>query len=196
MSFRYWRVATMKYPPEPLTLDEVRALIGACSPRCPTGLRNRALIVALWRAGLRCAEAISLAPRDLNEGVLRIRKGKGGKSRTVALDPEAWAVLQTWLERKARMSINGPVFSTLHGEALQTSYIRNLFKRLGRKAGIAKRVHAHGLRHTFASGLADEKVDIRIIQRALGHSSLGITQRYVDHLNPTAVIDTLRARTW
>jgi integrase len=186
----------MTFPPEPLTRDEARALIGACSPRCPTGLRNRALIVTLWRGGLRISESIALHPRDLDNGVLRIRKGKGGKFRTVALDPEAWAVLQAWLERKARMGIGGPVFSTLHGKALQTSYVRNLFKRLGSKAHIAKRVHPHGLRHTFASGLADEKVDIRIIQRALGHSSLGTTARYVDHLNPTAVIDALRARTW
>ena len=58
----------------------------------PTGLRNRALIVTLWRAGLRCAEALALHPRDLDNGVLRIRQGKGGKSSTVALDPEAWAV--------------------------------------------------------------------------------------------------------
>jgi site-specific recombinase XerD len=53
-----------------------------------------------------------------------------------------------------------------------------------------------GLRHSFASNLADEKVDIRIIQRALGHSSLGTTQRYVDHLCPRDIIDALRARTW
>ncbi len=125
-----------------------------------------------------------------------VAEAKGGKSRTVALDPEAWAVLQAWLERKARMGITGPVFSTLHGEPLLPSYVRTLFKSLGSKAHIAKRVHPHGLRHTFAAGLADEKIDIRIIQRALGHSSLGTTQRYVDHLNPTAVIDALRARTW
>ncbi len=186
----------MKYPPEPLTTDEVRALLGACSPQCPTGLRNRALIVTLWRGGLRCAEALALHPRDLDGEKVRIRKGKGGKARTVALDPEAWAVLSTWLERKARLGIGGPVFSTLDGRGLQSAYVRNLFKRLGKKAHIAKRVHAHGLRHTFASELADEKVDIRIIQRALGHSNLGTTQRYVDHLNPTAVIDALRARTW
>jgi integrase len=186
----------MKYPPEPLTISEARALIGACSPRCPTGLRNRALIVTLWRGGLRISEAIALHLRDLDNGVLRIRKGKGGRYRTVALDPEAWAVLQAWLERKARMGTDGPVFSTLHGKPLQTSYVRNLFKRLGHKAHIAKRVHPHGLRHTFAAGLADEKVDIRIIQRALGHSSLGTTARYVDHLNPTAVIDALKSRTW
>ena len=63
----------------------------ACSPRCPTGLRTAHLIVTLWRAGLRLPKALALHPRDLDNGVLRIRQGKGGKSRTVALDPEAWA---------------------------------------------------------------------------------------------------------
>jgi integrase len=132
----------------------------------------------------------------LDSGKVRVRKGKGGKARTVALDPEALGVVQAWLERKASMKIGGPIFSTLHGEPLLAAYVRNLFKRLGKKAHIAKRVHPHGLRHTFASGLADEKVDIRIIQRALGHSSLNTTARYVDHLNPTAVIDALKARAW
>jgi site-specific recombinase XerD len=187
----------MKYPPEPLTVDECRRLIAACSPRCPTGLRNRGLIVTLWRGGLRCAEALALHnPRDLDNGVLHVRKGKGSKSRTVALDPEAWAVVTTWVERKARMGIGGPLFSTLRGEPMQTSYVRSLFKRLGKRAGIAKRCHAHGLRHSFAAGLADEKVDLRIIQRALGHSNLGVCATYVSHLRPTAVIDALRARTW
>jgi integrase len=186
----------MTYPPEPLTVEECRCLIAACNPRCTTGLRNRALICTLWRGGLRCSEAIELHPRDLNDGILRVRRGKGGKYRTVALDPEAWAVLQAWIERKARIGIAGPVFSTLRGAPLLSSYVRNLFKRLGSKAHIGKRVHPHGLRHTFASGLADEKVDIRIIQRALGHSSLGTTARYVDHLNPTAVIDALKSRAW
>ena len=136
----------MTYPPEPLSTDECRRLIAACSPRCPTGLANPRLDCDLWRGGLRCAEALALHPRDLDSGVLRVRRGKGRKYRTVALDPEAWAVLQAWLERKARMGIGGPVFSTLRGESLLPSYVRGLFKRLGSKAGIAKRCHAHGLR--------------------------------------------------
>jgi site-specific recombinase XerD len=185
-----------KYPAEPLNPDEVKALMAACSPRCPTGLRNRALIVTLWRAGLRIAEALSLEPRDLDAGIVRVRKGKGRKARTVALDPEAWAVLQTWLERKARLKIGGPVFSTLKGQPVLSSYVRNLFKRIGKQAALTKRIHAHGMRHSFAAGLADEKVDLRIIQQALGHTSLATTQRYVDHLRPTAVIDALRARPW
>jgi integrase len=189
--------ATMKkYPAEPLNVDEVRRLLAACGPKSSTGLRNRALIVTLWRAGLRIAEALALQPRDLDNGVLRVRRGKGSKSRVVALDPEAMAVLQAWLERKSRLGIGGPIFSTLKGEPVLASYVRNLLPRLAKKAGIAKRVHAHGLRHTFASELADEKTDIRVIQRALGHSSLATTQRYVDHLRPQAVIDALRSRTW
>lgn len=184
------------YPPEPLTPQEVKALLAACSPTCPTGLRNRAMIVVLWRAGLRSAEARALEPRDLDNGVLRVRCGKGSKSRIVAVDPEAWAVLQTWMECKTRLGIGGPVFSTLKGKPILASYCRNLFKRLGKRAALGKRIHQHGLRHSFAAGLADEKVDIRIISKALGHSSLSTTQAYVDHLRPTAVIDVLKARVW
>jgi site-specific recombinase XerD len=185
----------MKLAIETLTTDECKRLLAACS-NCSTGIRNRGLVIVLWRGGLRCAEALSLEERDIADGVIRIRHGKGNRARTVAIDPEAHAVLQAWLERKARHGIGGPVFSTLAGKPLQSQYVRNLFKRLGKKAGIAKRVHAHGLRHSFASGLADEKVDLRIVQRALGHSSLSTTARYVDHLRPLAVIDALRARTW
>ena len=123
-------------------------------------------------------------PANIDDGVVRVRRGKGRKARTVAVDPEAWAVLQAWIERKTRLGIAGPVFSTLKGKSLLTSYCRNLLKRLGWKAGLTKRIHAHGLRHSFAAGLADEKVDLRIIQQALGHESLSTTQRYVDHLRP------------
>jgi integrase/recombinase XerC len=114
----------------------------------------------------------------------------------VALDPEAVAYISVWIERRARLGLTGPLFSTLKGQPMQTCYVRALLKRLGKKAKIAKRVHAHGLRHSFASGLADEKVDLRIVQRALGHGSLSTTARYIDHLRPMDVIDALRARAW
>ena len=143
----------MRFPPEPLTTDECRRLIAACSPRCPTGLRNRGLIVTCGAAGCVAPKPFALHPRDLDNGVLRMRQGKGGKSRTVALDPEAWAVVTTWLERKARMGIGGPVFSTLHGEPLQPSYVRSLFKRLGSGRTLPSGCHPHGLRHTFAVAL-------------------------------------------
>ena len=76
------------------------------------------------------------------------------------------------------------------------AYVRVMFKRLGARAGIEKRVHAHGLRHTHAAQLRAEGVDIAIISRQLGHASITTTARYLDHLAPRAVIETMRNRRW
>ena len=67
----------------------MKALIRACSPRAPTGVRNRALLVVLYRGGLRVGEALALYPKDLDRrrGTIRVLHGKGDKARTVGLDP-------------------------------------------------------------------------------------------------------------
>ena len=104
----------------------------------------------------------------------------------MALDPEAFALVERWLYRRAQLGHNGrvPVFCTLDGGPLKTAYVRTLLPRLARRAGIEKRVHAHGLRHSFASSLALEGVPMPIIQAALGHSSLATTRRYHAHIAP------------
>lgn len=189
-----------KYPPEPLSPDEARSLIGACSKRAPSGLRNRALLAVLYRAGLRVSEALGLMPKDcdVQTGALRILKGKGGTTRTVGLDAGAWSILQLWLERRRQLGINGraPVFCTLRGSALSTAYVRAMVRRIGRKAKIEKRVHPHGLRHSHAFELANENVAIHVIQSQLGHGSVATTSRYISHLHPTAVVQAIRAREW
>ena len=93
-----------------------------------------------------------------------------------------------------RLNGHHPLFPTLSGSRIQTQYIRALLPRLGRKAGILKRVHAHGLRHSFAAGLMAEGVSVGVISKALGHSSIATTALYLDHIQPQQVIDTLRAR--
>jgi site-specific recombinase XerD len=189
-----------KLPPEPLTANEINALLHTCSNRAPTGIRNKALIVVLWRAGLRCQESLSILPKDLDhtQGTIRVLMGKGKRSRLVGLDPQAWAVLQRWLDRRHELGINGrsPVFCTLTGKPLSHQYVRNLLPRLARKANIEKRVHAHGLRHTHAFELANEAVPIHVIQQQLGHTSLATTDRYIRHLNPQKVVETMQARGW
>jgi site-specific recombinase XerD len=184
-----------KYPAEPLASHEVQMLLTQCSPRCPTGRRNRALIVVMWRGGLRVSEALDLEPRDLRDGVVRIRNGKGRKARTVALDAQAWAVVDRWLQDRRDLP-GKKVFCTLKGDDLDSRYVRALLPRLAKKAGIEKRVHAHGLRHSFAFDLAGEGMDLREIQQALGHASLQATTVYVSHLNPKSLLDQLRQRTW
>ena len=189
-----------RLPPEVLTDAEVCALMGACGGYAPTGLRNRALIALLYRAGLRINEALSLYPKDLelNDGSVRVLNGKGGKSRTVGLDPGAAAVIERWLEARLRHGLNGrqPVFCSLTGHAMSAAYVRRLLKRLAARAGIDKRVHAHGLRHTHAAQLRAEGVDIAIISRQLGHTSITTTARYLDHLAPRAVIEAMLTRIW
>ncbi len=189
-----------RLPPEVLTDDEVGRLIGACSRRAPTGVRNRALIAVLYRAGLRISEALDLFPKDLDleAGSIRVLRGKGDRSRTVGIDPAAGAILERWLDARAGAGMNGrhPLFCTLGGARMGDAYIRVLLPRLGRRAGIEKRVHAHGLRHTHAAQLRVEGVDIGIISKQLGHASIATTARYLDHIAPQQVIETMRQRTW
>jgi len=116
---------------------------------------------------------------------------KGKRSRAVA-------IIERWLDARSHLGLSGrhPVFCTLKGHRMTDAYVRVMLKRLGARAGIDKRVHAHGLRHTHAAQLRAEGVDIGIISRQLGHSSIATTARYLDHLAPTAVIETMRSRSW
>jgi site-specific recombinase XerD len=107
-------------------------------------------------------------------------------------------VLGRWIEVRAGLGLGAaePLLCTLRGGRLADAYVRRLLKRLGRVAGIAKRVHAHGLRHTHAAQLREEGVDIGIISKQLGHRSITTTARYLDHIAPLAVIEAMRRRRW
>ncbi|GMV26882.1 MAG: hypothetical protein AMXMBFR58_29130 [Phycisphaerae bacterium] len=182
-----------------LTDTEVRALLVACGDDA-VGVRHRALLVMMYRAGLRISEALALRPHDVDlaAGTIRVRFAKGGRDRVVGLDSGAGAVVAAWGERRAALAVaaGSPLFCSRSGKALTTAYIRRLLPILGKTAGIAKRVHAHGLRHTHAAQLRAEGVDIGIISRQLGHRSILTTIRYLDHINPVAVIDAMRKRAW
>jgi len=193
--------AGKRFPAEILTPDEARALIQACSNRSPTGIRNRALLVMMYRGGLRVSEALALRPKDIDseEGTVTILHGKGDKRRMIGLDAGAFAVIERWIERRARLGFSGrdPLFCTLQGRQLHATYVRQLLPRLAKKAGIDKRVHPHGLRHTYAYELAvSEGRPLPVVQAALGHTSLMTTDRYVSHIAPVEVIETMRGRDW
>lgn len=185
-----------KLPPEALERDEIDALMASCSNRAPTGIRNRALLVVLWRGMLRINEALHLKPADFNatDGKIRVLVGKGGKARTVALNAEAAALVARWLDRRTKLGINNHrmLFCTLDGGQMQDSYVRNMLPRLARRAGITKRVHAHGLRHSGAVAMLRAGVDIGLISKGLGHASIATTSLYLDHIEPTRVLDAMR----
>jgi site-specific recombinase XerD len=189
-----------RFPPETLSEAEVSALIRAASGRAPTGVRNRALIVVLYRGGLRVFEALGLHVRDVDveTGTIRVRHGKGDHSRIVGIDPAAASLIGRWLEvRRARgIPRSAPLFCTLRGRRLHDRYVRAVLPRLARRAGIDKRVHPHGLRHTHAAALAREGVPVNVIQAQLGHRSLATTDRYLRHIAPEELVRRMRQRTW
>jgi integrase/recombinase XerC len=189
-----------KFPAEPLTKDEVLALMNVCSRRAPTGRRDRALICLLWRGQLRISEALALKAADFDPAActLRVLHGKGNKARVAIIDAQAAAELSAWLAVRKGLGLNGhkPIFCTLKGRPISTAQVREMLPRRAKKAGIAKRVHAHGLRHTGASELAQEGVALVDIQQQLGHSSAATTDRYLHQLNPVARAERLRARPW
>jgi site-specific recombinase XerD len=166
----------------------------------PTGVRNRALVVLLWRAGLRISEALALMPKDLDatEGTIRVLRGKGAKSRITPLDPESFAVIEKWAAVREKLGISArrTLICTLKGTPVQTAYVRALLPRLAKRAGITKRCHPHGLRHSYACDLRREGIDVGVISKALGHSHISTTSLYLDHISPKLVIDTLRNRVW
>jgi site-specific recombinase XerD len=94
------------------------------------------------------------------------------------------------------MADQGPLFCTLRGTAMSSSQVRTALPRLARRAGITKRVHPHGLRHTHAYELMMEGVPLAIIQRQLGHVSLATTNTYLAHIAPKEVIEAIGKREW
>jgi site-specific recombinase XerD len=190
-----------RLPPEVLSNEEVCALMDACGRYAPLAIRHRALIAMLYRTGLRINEALALYPKDLDlvGGSVRVLFGKGAKARTVGIDAGATSIIEHWLDVRTRwLSQPGPhpLFCTRFGQPMTDAYVRRLLKRLAARAGIDKRVHAHGLRHTHAAQLRAEGIDIGIISKQLGHTSISTTARYLDHLAPRAVIEAMRKRAW
>jgi site-specific recombinase XerD len=203
LGYHTGRVAPNKgktYPPEVLTEDEVKTLIRASSNRAPTGVRNRALITTMYRAGLRLSEALALKPKDIDPdaGTITVLRGKGGRRRVVGIDPGSMAIVLRWVDKRRQYGLTGrsTLFCTLQGRPLHPSYVRTLLHRLGDKTGIDKRVHPHALRHSMAFDLMWEGVPVPLIQAQLGHASLATTQRYLDHLAPKELVETMQRRSF
>lgn len=180
-------------PAEVLTEDEIRRLLATFSRRAPASIRDRALVMLLWRSGLRIGEALALELRDLDlvgsEPTLRVRDGKRGKQRTVGVHQEAVLALEQWLATRAKLGLarRRLVFVTISqpdpGRPVGTAAIREMLYRRARKAGLG-RVHPHAFRATLAVELAREGVPLPAIRDVLGHANLSQTDAYLRRVFP------------
>ena len=110
----------LRYPADPPKVEEIVAVMRAAGDDVH-GRRLRALIVILWRAGLRIQEALALAESDLDQrrGALLVRRGKGGRRREVDMDPWGWDELGPWLEQRVQLPV-GPLLCVIDGPTRHT----------------------------------------------------------------------------
>ena len=202
-----------KLPGEVYTKEQINLILKAISKRCPTGIRNRALIVTLYGAGARISEALDLAPNDVNldSGKITIRRGKGGKYRIVGIPESLCGIIQIWMDMRKRLGIHGrgPLFCTITtskmgrrhltpGGKMSPDYVRGALsrvaKKIDRKTGNRFRVHSHGFRHTMASELVGEGHNIIEVQDQLGHANLNTTQKYIKKIAPEQLVNRMYTR--
>ncbi|MFO0849955.1 MAG: site-specific integrase [Gemmataceae bacterium] len=159
--------------PVVLSRDEVRQFLAAA--RRP---KARAMLLTAYAGGLRASEVVALRAADIDSRrmLIRVRQGKGRKDRYVMLSPVLLEALRAyWVrERPADWLFPGADPTEPVGRATFTRVCIGV----GERAGLAKRVTPHTLRHTFATHLLEDGVDIRTIQALLGHRSLRTTALY------------------
>ena len=159
-------------------------------------IRNLALVDLLFATGMRVGEVSALDLRDflVEEAVFKVR-GKGGRHRLAFIvDKETLRIQREHLKARAQLNTSNPaLFVNAFGERLTTQGIADVIARLRRNAGIERHVTPHMLRHTVATLLLRNGVDIRVVQEFLGHASIATTQRYT-HVTKEHMIRVLRKR--
>jgi site-specific recombinase XerD len=188
----------LHYPADPPTVEEIIAVMRQTSGD-RHGFRLRALIVVLWRGGLRIHEALALGERDLDprRGSLLVRDGKGGRRREIGMDAWGFEQLRPWLAARVALPV-GPLFCVIdgptRGRPWSSANVRVEFRRLAAQAGLRRRFAPHQLRHAHAIELAREGVALNVIQRQLGHANLGTTSIYLQGIDTEEIIATVHAR--
>ena len=170
--------------PKTLSEAQVDALLRAPDDDTELGLRDRAMIETLYATGLRVSELVGLGVLDvsLNEGVVRVVQGKGGKDRLVPLGAEA----AHWIERYAREArpallgarTSPALFVTGRGAGMTRQAFWKLIKKYALLANIHAPLSPHVLRHAFATHLLNHGADLRVVQMLLGHADISTTQIY------------------
>ncbi len=165
--------------PTVLSADELRRLFEVVA-RHP---RHEALLMTLYGSGLRISEALGLKPVDIDSRrmLIHVRGGKGNKDRMVKLSTQLLAALrENWRSRPANDAGIWLFPQIAHPDrAMESSTAERIVSRAAGRAGIAKRVTPHTLRHSYATHLLDAGVDLRTIQLLLGHTDLKTTSLYM-----------------
>ena len=176
------KLIRLRYPrklPTVLSANEVARLLAATK-----SLKHRAALAVAYGAGLRVAEVASLKVGDIDSTrmLVRVECGKGGRDRNAMLSPDLLTLLRAWWQDGRRQGVMLPGGWLFPGQdptkRITTRQLSRVVEDAAQAAGITKNVSPHTLRHSFATHLLEDGVDIRVIQVLLGHAKLENTALY------------------
>jgi len=179
------RVKQIKKLPDILSREEIRSLIDVTR-----NIKHKAILMVTYSAGLRVSETASLKVHDIdsNRMSIKVRGGKGQKDRYTLLAKTTLQFLKGYWQmyRPAEWLFEGRIIS----HPLHPSTLQRIFINAKEKVGIKKNVSIHSLRHSFATHLLEQGVDIHVVQRLLGHRSIGTTMVYL-HLKKERLMEVV-----
>jgi len=179
---RPWEEVKIKRPrkshylPDVLSLEEVMNML-----EHTPNIKHKTILAVLYSAGVRRDELLQLKPRDIDSKrmMIRVRSGKGNKSRDTLLANNTLALLRKYFS----MAHPRPTVYLFEGFKAGVPYsatsVSNIVKRAVKRAGISKDIHVHSLRHAFATHLLEQGANLKVIQKLLGHTSLRSTMVYL-----------------
>ena len=180
--------------PKALTSQEIEKILTSESPETPQTLCDQAILELAYASGLRLAElrGVRLEQLHLEAGFINVI-GKGNKERVLPLGKKAVAALERYISvgRPKLVTPRSPanVFLTKRGTPFAAVTLWLRIKQRVRRAGIARNVTPHMLRHSFATHLLENGADLRIIQELLGHATIATTEVYT-HVAGNRLRDT------
>ena len=182
--------------PRPVTPDDAENLAQTVTEFATEdwiGARDRAVLLLMYGAGLRIAEALSLTGADIPLGETLVVTGKGNKQRMVPILPIVREGVQDYLRRSPWPLERGdPVFRGAKGGPLSQGMVQKAMAKARVALGLPATATPHALRHSFATHLLGAGADLRSLQELLGHASLGSTQIYT-RVDAAKLLDTYRA---
>jgi integrase/recombinase XerD len=160
-----------------LSADEVKKALEACRTK-----RDKALILLLVDSGLRRAEvcALNWGDMDIQSGLVRVERGKGGKARSVVVGVKTRRALLAY-RRNVKHKDDVPLIQTQSGNRFTYSGLRSALLRIGKRAGV--HITPHALRRTFATLSLRAGMNLIQLQAMLGHSSLEMTRQYIQMID-------------
>ncbi len=180
-----FKLSSPKIPkslPRPLSDNQIKKFIDRINEEKNNivKIRNKAFVVLLWGSGLRISEALSLKTNDIKNDYLVIL-GKGKKERLIPLIPQVKKVLSEWVLERCKIKVTdcNNLFVNVNGKKITPRYFQKFFYNLRNELDLDNNVTPHSLRHSFATHLLKNGVDLRTLQLMLGHSSLSTTQHYL-----------------